>query len=253
MTLPEPSTAAVAALAPSGTLRAAINLSNVLLITGTGADGEPQGVSPDMAAALATRLGVDLELLRYESPGAVADDAASGTWDIGNIGAEPQRAEHIHFTAAYAEIDATCLVRADSDITSIDQVDQPGRTVVSAARTAYGLWLARNLTRATLHRSDDKTAVHDLWVDGGHDALAGLRPGLLTDLERTPGARLLDGRFTAVRQAVGTPRGRDEAGIDYLHRFVEAAKASGLVAELIARHGVHGRLSVAPPAAGATS
>ena len=110
MSLPAPSEAAVRALAPTGTLRAAINLSNFLLVTGRGADGNPEGVSPDMARTLAERLGVGLELLRYKTPGELADAAASGVWDIGNIGAEPARAESIAFTAAYCEIEATYMV-----------------------------------------------------------------------------------------------------------------------------------------------
>ena len=248
MDLPEPSPAAVAALAPTGTLRAAINLSNFLLVTGKGDDGNPEGVSPDMAKALADRLGVAIELLRYKTPGEVADDGSSGKWDIGNIGAEPQRAEFIDFTAAYCEIEATYLVRGDSDITSIDQVDQPGHTIVAPARAAYGLWLERNITRAELVLIEGLGA-YDAWVDQGIDALGGLRPGLLSDARKMPGSRILDGCFSTVQQAMGTPKNRDPAGFEYLCRFVEAAKAEGLVARFIEAHEVQG-LSVAPPAGG---
>ncbi len=247
MTLPQPSPEAIAALAPTGTLRAAINLSNFLLVTGKGPDGNPEGVSPDMAKALGGRLGVDVELLRYKTPGAVADDGGNGVWDIANIGAEPQRAQQINFTAAYSEIEATYMVRGDADITSIDQVDQPGRTVVGPARSAYGLWLERNISRAELVLVEGLGGAYDAWVEQGIDALAGLRPGLLSDVEKMPGARILDGRFTAVQQAMGTPKDRDGAGFEYLGRFVEAAKADGLVAGFIEAHGVQG-LSVAPPA-----
>ena len=249
MSLPEPSPAAVAALAPEGRLRAAINLSNFLLVTGKGDDGNPEGVSPDMAKALGDKLGVPVELIKYRTPGEVADDGATGRWDIGNIGAEPQRAEFINFTAAYCEIEATYLVRGDSDITSIEQVDQPGRTVVAPPRAAYGLWLERNLEHATLHQSEGLGGAYDLWVEGGYDALGGLRPGLLSDAEKTPGSRILDGRFSTVQQAMGTPKDRDPAGFEYLRSFVEAAKADGLVAGFIDAHSVQG-LSVAPPADG---
>lgn len=245
---PEPSAAAVEALAPTGTLRAAINLSNFLLVTGKGDDGNPTGVSPDMAKALADRLGVGIELLRYKSPGLVADDAPEGKWDIGNIGAEPKRAENIAFTDAYCEIECTYMVPPDSDITSIDQVDQPGRRIASAARSAYDLWLERNIQHAELVQVTGLDASFTAFVEQKLDAMAGLRPGLINDVERLPGARILDGQFTAVRQAMGTPRGRDEAGAGYLSKFVEAAKASGFVAGLIEKHSVVGRLSVAPPA-----
>ena len=107
-------------LAPTGVLRAAINMSNFLLVTGKTDDGDPVGVSPDMAGELAKRLGVGLELLKYKTPGEVADDAGKGIWDIGNIGAEPQRAEKIDFTAAYCEIQATYMVPPDSKLTKLE-------------------------------------------------------------------------------------------------------------------------------------
>ncbi len=248
MSLPTPSPAAVEALAPTGTLRAAINLSNFLLVTGKGADGNPEGVSPDMARTLADQLGVGIELLRYKTPADIADSGDAGLWDVGNIGAEPARAKTIRFTAAYCEIEATYMVPPGSAITSIDQVDQPGRRIASAARAAYDVWLEANLQHAELVSSKGLDGSYDTFVEQQCDALAGLRPRLITDVERLPGARILDGRFTAVQQAMGTPRARDDAGIEYLSSFVEAAKASGLVAELIAKHGVQG-LSVAPPAA----
>jgi polar amino acid transport system substrate-binding protein len=247
MTLPTPSQAAIDALAPTGTLRAAINLSNFLLVTGKGDDGNPEGVSPDMAKTLAGQLGVGIELLRYKTPAEIADSGDAGAWDIGNIGAEPARAKTIRFTAAYCEIEATYLVPAGSEITSIDQVDQPGRRVASAARAAYDVWLEANLQHAELVSSKGLDGSFDTFVNESCDALAGLRPRLITDVERLPGARILDGRFTAVQQAMGTPRDRVDAGIDYLVEFVEAAKASGLVAELVAKHEVEG-LSVAGPA-----
>ena len=243
----DPSRAAVAALAPTGVLRAAINLSNFLLVTGRDDDGAPTGVSPDVARELARRLGVDIALLGYRSPGDLADDAANDVWDIGNIGAEPARAEHIAFTAAYCEIECTYLVPRGSPITTVEEVDQPGRRVASAPRAAYDLWLERNLRHAELVRSQELGGSYELFVESGLDALAGLRPALLKDAERLPGSRVLDGRFSSVQQAMGTPRGRDDAGVTYLAAFVEDVKASGFVAERIAAHGVRG-LSVAPPA-----
>lgn len=245
--LPSPSAAAIEALAPEGTLRAAINLSNFLLVTGKGDDGNPEGVSPDMAKALAAQLGVGVELLRYKTPGEIADDGGSDKWDVGNIGAEPKRAEFINFTAAYCEIVSTYIVPADSTITTIEEVDQPGVRIASAARAAYDLWLEANLQHAELVQVSGLDGSFEAFVEQKLDALAGLLPRLLTDVERLPGARIIDGCFTTVKQAMGTPKGRDDAGFEYLQAFVEAAKATGLVASLIEKHGVQG-LSVAGPA-----
>ncbi|MGF1595897.1 MAG: transporter substrate-binding domain-containing protein [Acidimicrobiales bacterium] len=247
--LDPPSPEAVAALAPTGTLRAAINLSNFLLVTGRGADGNPEGVSPDMARELAAHLGVPIELVRYKTPAAMADDAPSGVWDVGNIGAEPQRAAVIDFSAAYCEIEATYLVPAGSPLTSIADVDRPGIRIASAARAAYDLWLENNLQHAELVHASGLDGSFELFVDEKLDALAGLRPRLTTDVDKLPGARVLDGRFSAVQQAMGTPTGRHGAGYEFLKGFVEEAKASGFVADLIDRHQVDG-LSVAGPADG---
>ena len=233
-------------LAPTGTLRAGINTANFLLVTGRRDDGAPQGVAPDMANAVAERLGVQVAYVPYETPGQLADDATKGVWDIGLIGAEPARAEHIAFSAAYVEIEATYLVPAGSSIHAIDDVDRPGMRIAVAARSAYDLYLTRNIQHADLVRVAGLNASYDLFVNDKLDALAGLRPRLISDVEKLPGARLLDGKFTAVQQAIGTPRSR-EAGAAFLREFVEEAKAGGLVGQLIERHGVRG-LSVAPPA-----
>ena len=236
----------VAQLAPTGVLRAGINLSNFLLVTGRSASGDPEGVSPSMAKALADRLGVPVRYVPFSKPGLLADAVDDNVWDIGLIGAEPQRAEKIAFTAAYTEIEATYLVPAGSKTTAIDQVDRPGIRIAVSARSAYDLWLERNIKHATLLRVEGLAAAVTKFRDEGLEALAGLRPGLLTDVESLPGARILDGQFTAVQQAIGTQK-RNTAGAAFLRDFVEEAKASGLVARLIAQHNVRG-LSVAPAA-----
>ena len=235
-------------LAPTGVLRAGINMSNFLLVTGRTEDGSPDGVSPDMARAIAQRIGVPLSLVPFRTPGEVADAADGDMWDIALIGAEPQRAERIAFTDAYVEIEATYLVPAGSPIRSVEDVDRPGNRIAVAARSAYDLWLERNIGQAELVRTQGLDGSFETFVERGLEALAGLRPRLVEDLGRLPGSRILDGRFTAVQQAIGVHRSRPEAA-GFLAGFVEEAKASGLVESLIRRHGVTGRLTVAASAA----
>ena len=235
---------AKAELAPTGVLRAGINLSNFLLVTGRSANGDPEGVSPDMARAIADRLGVAVKYVSFKSPGELADQAGNNVWDIGNIGAEPQRAEKIAFTAAYCEIEATYMVPAGSPIMAIADVDKKGVRIAVSARSAYGLWLENNIKKATLVQVAGLDAAFNKFVDDKLDVLAGLRPGLLKDIEKLPNARILDGKFSAVQQAVGTARANN-AGAKFLSDFVEEAKRSGLVARLIEKHKVKG-LSVAP-------
>ena len=242
-----PSAQAINELAPTGALRAAINMGNFLLVTGKDPSGDPSGVSPDSAAALAARLGVPVTYVPYAKPGELADDAEKNLWDIGNIGAEPQRAEKIAFTAAYCEIEATYLVPPGSPIRALSEVDRPGRRIAVTARSAYCLWLENNLKNAQLIQFNSADEAVRRFLDDKMDAYAGLRPGLLSLVDSHPGARILDGQFAAVQQAVGTPK-KNAAGFAFLRDFVEEAKRSGLVASLIKRHGVEGRLSVAPPA-----
>ena len=234
----------IAELTPTGVLRAGINMSNFLLVTGKTPSGDPVGVSPDMAAEAAKRLGVPLKLIPYKSPGELGDDAEKNVWDIGNIGAEPQRAKTIAFTAAYCEIQSTYLVPAGSPIQSIADVDKPGIRISVTGRSAYGLWLENNIKHATLMRTDTLDASFQKFVDEKLEVLAGLRPRLIDDVKKIPGARILDGQFSAVQQAMGTPK-KNVAAAKWLAAFVEDAKASGLVQSFIDKHKVNG-LSVAP-------
>jgi polar amino acid transport system substrate-binding protein len=233
-------------LAPSGTLRAAINLSNPLLVTDKAANGDPQGVSPDMAAAVAAALGVGLKLVTYPNPGVLADGMAKGEWDIGMIAAEPARAETIAFTAAYTQIEATYLVRGDTHFQSIEEVDAPGVKIAVSGRSAYDLYLTRTLKHAELVRRETLAGSVTLFDEENLPVLAGLRPALIEDQKKFEGSRILDGMFTAVAQAVGSNPANKQATA-WLSDFVEELKADGTIQKWINTHGVTGRLNVGNP------
>ena len=242
----EPSPEARAELAPSGTLRAGINYGNFILATKDGATGESRGVAIDLTRELAARLGVGFELVPYTSVAAMVDAAKTGAWHIAFLGIDPAREGEIAFSAAYLEIDATYLVPAGSPLHGVGDVDRAGLRVAAPARANYELFLSRHLKSGELVRAANAEAAFELLASGKVDALAGLRQALIGAVDRLPGARLLDGEFMRVPQAVGVPRGRD-AGLVYLRGFVEDAKASGLVARAIERTGARG-VSVAPRA-----
>ncbi len=233
----------VAELAPKGVLRAGINMSNFLLVTGKTVSGDLQGVAPDMAAEIARRLGVPVAYVPFERPSKLADAAGTDAWDIGLIGAEPQRAEKITFTPAYCEIEATYLVPADSRISSVAEVDRPGVRITVRRGAAYDLWLERNIKQATVLRSDSADGPFDQFVGEKLEAYAALKPALLKDREKLPGSKILPGNFMTVQQAIGTEK-KNAAGAAFLRDFVAEAKRSGLVAQLIEKHRVQG-LSVA--------
>lgn len=234
----------VAELAPTGVLRAGINMSNFLLVTGKTAAGDPDGVAPDMAAEIARRLGVPVRYVQFERPSKLADAAGTGVWDIGLIGAEPARAEKITFTPAYCEIEATYLVQPGSPYQTVADVDRPGARITVRRGAAYDLWLTANLKHATLLRSDSADGPFNQFVAEKLEAYAALRPQLLDDVKKLPGSRILAGNFTTIQQAIGTEK-KNSAGAAFLREFVAEAKQSGLVARLIEKHHVAG-LSVAP-------
>jgi polar amino acid transport system substrate-binding protein len=233
-------------LAPTGTLRVGLNHGNFLLVTRGSSASDPRGVAPDLARELARRLGVPIEFSKFETAGALGDAVRTGVWDVAFLGAEPQRAAEIAFTAAYLEIPATYLVPAGSPIRSIAEVDREGVRIAVAEKSAYELWLSRNIKHARLVLTKGIDASFDAFVQDKLEVLSGLRPRLISDVEKLPGARLLDGQFTAVQQAIGTPKART-AGAAFLRTFVEDVKASGFVGEAITRNGSQG-VSVAPPA-----
>ena len=233
-------------IAPSGKLRVGLNHGNFLLVTPGSSANDPRGVAPDVARELGRRVGVPIEFIKFETAGKLGDGVKTGAWDVAFLGAEPQRAAEIAFTAAYLEIPSTYLVPAGSPIRSVAEVDREGVRIAVAEQSAYGLYLARTIKHAKLITTQGLDSSFDVFVSQKLEALAGLKPRLLTDVQKLPGARILDGQFTAVQQAIGTPKSR-EASARFLRAFVEEVKASGLVAEAISRNGAQG-VSVAPPA-----
>jgi polar amino acid transport system substrate-binding protein len=233
-------------IAPSGKLRVGLNHGNFLLVTPGSSANDPRGVAPDVARELGRRVGVPVEFIKFETAGKLGDGVKTGAWDVAFLGAEPQRAAEIAFTAAYLEIPSTYLVPAGSPIRSVAEVDREGVRIAVAEQSAYGLYLARTIKHAKLVTTQGLDSSFDVFVSQKLEALAGLKPRLLTDVQKLPGARILDGQFTAVQQAIGTPKSR-EASARFLRAFVEEVKASGLVAEAISRNGAQG-VSVAPPA-----
>lgn len=240
-----PPAQAIADLAPTGRLRAVINLGNPILAN-RDADGQPVGVSVDLARELARRLGVAADLLVVTSAGDSVDALATGRVDVGFFAIDPARAATTAYSAAYVQIEGAYLVRNDSALQSNDEVDRPGVRVAVGARSAYDLYLTRELRAASIARAPTSPAVVDFFVAEQLDVAAGVKQQLEADAKRIPGLRLLPGRFMVIQQAMGMAKGKP-AGARFLADFVEAAKASGWVAAALQRHGIGGA-TVAPAA-----
>ncbi|WP_420958918.1 ABC transporter substrate-binding protein [Burkholderia gladioli] len=246
---PAIASALVSAFAPHGVLRASINLGNPILAGHDPASGAPAGVSVNLARALGAELGVPVELVVFatagESVAAVGDERA----DVGFFAIDPLRAESIAFTSPYVLIEGCYLVREASPIRANEEVNRPGVRVTVGKGSAYDLFLTRELKAAAIERAPSSPTVVSTFLAEGHDVAAGVKQQLEADAARQPGLRLLDGRFMVIRQAMGLPRSRGQAAAEALDAFVEARKASGFVAEALARHHVAGA-SVAPAGRG---
>lgn len=235
-------------LAPTGKLRAAINLGNSVLAQTDAATGKPKGITPDLANELGKRLGVPVELITFNAAGKVFEAAKTGAWDIAFIAIEPVRAAEVEFSAPYVIIEGCYMVPKDSPIKTIADVDKPGVRIAVGVGSAYDLYLTHTIKNATVTRASvgGGQAMIDMFVKDKLEVAAGVQQPLAAYAASHPDVRMIDGAFMQIQQAMGTPKGRLE-GAAYLHKFVEEMKASGFVADAIKRS--NQQAAVAPPAA----
>lgn len=232
----------VASFIPTGRLRASINLGNPILANKDQATGQPVGVSIDLARAFADHLGVELELVVFDTAGKSVDAVKSERADIGFFAVDPLRGQEISFSAPYVLIEGSYLVREASPLKSKEEVDQEGLRVTVGVGSAYDLFLTRELKHAQIVRASSSPAVVDTFMAQNLEVAAGVTQQLQADAQRIPGLRLLQGRFMVIEQAMGMSKGRGLAAAVRLLSFVEDMKASGFVANAIKRHGIQGAI-----------
>ena len=230
--------AALQALVPTGTLRAAINFGNPVLAQ-RGPAGEPQGVSVALATELAKRLGVALAIVPFEGAGKVTDALASGVWDVAFLARDPVRGQGIGFTEPYVLIEGGYAVRGAAPYQTVESIDAAGVKIGVATGSAYDLFLTRALKHATLVREPTGAEAATAFLAGGNDALAGVKQPLVSLVQQNPHLRMVPGRFMSIEQTMGTPRDRDGAGLAYLQAFIAEMKSTGFVARALAASGQH--------------
>ena len=234
------------AFAPTGTLRASINLGNPILAHRTDG-GEPGGVSVDLARELASRLGVPVTFTAFDTAAKSVETVTNEAADIGFFAIDPLRGAGIAFTAPYVLIEGCYLVRDASPITRNEEVDREGNRIMVGKGSAYDLFLTREIKHAQIVRTASSQTVVDAFLSENLEVAAGVKQQLEADAARMSGVRLLDGRFMVIQQAMGLPKSRGEEAAAHLRDFVEDVKRSGFVAQALARHGIEGA-SVAPAA-----
>jgi polar amino acid transport system substrate-binding protein len=235
--------AILTALAPHGELRAAINMSNFLLVSGRSADGGLDGLSPDLAKEIARRLGVPCRLVPFEGPGQLADAVGQDIWDIGNIAFEPERAQTIDFSTSYIKIDANFLVRDGSSFTTNAEIDKPGVEIILYNRSAYDLWLKENFSHPDFLRVTSIKESHEMFYAGTGDVLASLKPRLVDELAKIDGYRIIEQPFTSINQSVGIQKGHPEA-VAFLNSLIAELSGNGFIEQALKRHGVAEKLSM---------
>ena len=166
----------------------------------------------------------------------VSDALKAGLWDVAFLAIDPARAEEIAFTAPYVIIEGTYMVAEASPLKDVGDVDRDGIRVSAGKGSAYDLFLTRTLKHAKIVRAPTSPEAIETFVAQKLDAAAGVRQPLVQFADSHPGYRVMDGRFMAIEQAMGTPKGRP-AGLAFLHAFVEEMKASGFVAKALDRSG----------------
>lgn len=233
--------------APTGTLRASINVGNPILARLDPTSGEPAGVSIDLAREFARQLGVAVEFVVFTSAAASVEAVTGDRADIGFFAIDPVRGEGLRFTAPYVLIEGSYLVPESSPLAHNEQVDRAGRRISVVTGSAYDLFLSRTIGPAEIVRFERAAASIAALRAGEVDVAAGIRRLLEVEAEREPGVRVLPGHFMVIAQAMGTPAGRGAPAQAVLAEFVETMKASGFVAEALARHQIVGAV-VAPPA-----
>ena len=230
-------------LAPSGILRAGINLSNFLLVSSSGPDGAPEGISPDIARRVANALDLPLEFVTFERPGELADAAGKNIWDIGNIAFEVDRAHAIDFSDPYVLIEANFLVRDSANFHTNSDIDRPGISIGVSERSAYDLWLCNNFKLARIVRSASIQMSHALFFENKVDVLASLKPKLLEETENNEGIRLIDEPFTAIKQSIGLPKEKQDS-VAFVNEVIRSSIRDGWLAGRLEKHGMTSKLKV---------
>lgn len=226
-------------LAPTGKLRVGVNYGNPVLATRDARSGELSGVAMDLARELGRRTELPIEIVAFDSAGKMFDAVKVGAWDVAFLAVDPGRESEIDFTAPYVEIEGTYLIPAGARFHTVADVDRAGVRVGVSGKSAYDLFLSRNLQHAQIVRAQSPESAFDLIFSGKVDVLAGVRQTLVAQSAKLPGSRVFDDRFMAIGQAMGIVKGRGEA-VQYLREFVEDVKASGFVARAIEKSGVRG-------------
>ena len=240
--MPQDTSAMIASLAPTGTLRVGINLGNPILAATDESTHQPKGISVDIANEIAQRLSLPITLTSFKSAGATVEAIQGGNIDLVFVAIDPVRGADISYTPAYIQIEGAYLVKADSPLQINTDVDKPGNVIVVGKGSAYDLYLTRTIKEASLLRAANSQTVVDDFMNGAGNVAAGVKQQLESDAQRYSNIRILPGHFMVINQAIGIPKARKNVAVtsNYLSALITELKQSGFVTQAMKRHNIQG-------------
>jgi polar amino acid transport system substrate-binding protein len=243
----QPSGAVRNELTPTGKLRFGVVAApaRTEFFVVKGADGQPQGVTVDLARELGRRLGTPVEFVVASSSGDLTDSLSSGKLDAAFMPPDEERKKRLDFGTLYFVDENTYMVPGGSKIKTIADVDYPGTRVIAITGTATSRVAARLLKNATVTPVKSVDDALEMLRTGKADAFALTHQSLAPLVPRVPGARILDGSFNRIGAAIAIPKNRPNA-LSYVTAFTEDAKASGLVQRAFDNAGLKGSKVAAP-------
>ena len=225
-------------LIPTGTLRVCINLGNALLAQLEPNSQKPSGISVELAQALARQLGVELQIQLVHTAKESVAAVAKQTADIGFFAIDPARAKDIAFSQAYLHIDACYVVRKQSDIQTVQDIDHADNRIVVGLGSAYDLFLSRHIQQAELVRAASTQEVMPVFWAEGYEVAAGLQHAMSEEAKRDPQLQILAPPFMTIAQAIGCHPSHSDEVKAVLQNFLEKQKPN--IAASITRHALGG-------------
>ena len=238
--------AAEPVLAPTGTLRAAYIVANLAQARRDPATGVVSGVAADITRELGRRAGVPVTIAPLRTAADVLEAVRSGSADIGFVAPNPERQGVVLYSQTYMLVQQSALVRADSNLHSVRDVDRPGQLIGVNTDDSVGVWLQGRLAAAHVRATPDYTLREAVqWLkDGSVTAFAGNRQRLAANTRDVTGLRLLPDNFYGVPQAIAVPLDRSDR-LKWINAALDELRVAGFLAASVSRSGVDG-LDVAP-------
>lgn len=226
--------------APTGELRAVINLGNAVLAKAGAKNKGPTGVTVDLAKKFALQLDVPLKLISVQKAADAVNAVATAKADIGFFAVDPERAALISFTQPYVVIQGAYLVHDNSAIQTIADVDKEDNRIVVGHGSAYDLHLSRVIKHAEIIRAPSSQDVVNHFLAHRFEVAAGVRQQLEMDAALVSSVHLLPGHFMEIQQAMGVSKERGKLAGEYLNQFVRLIKESGEVHQILDDNQVKG-------------